>query len=477
MKESSDIQDCLIIGGGAGGLTIASGLAQLGLKVILIEKNSQLGGDCLHYGCVPSKTFIHSAKVARQIQRAGEYGLSASMEPVDLGKVNEHVKAVIDTIQEHDDPERFRSYGANVIFGEATFKSKNTVKVNDQIIEFKKAVIATGSRPVVPPITGLQEAGYVTNETVFNLRMLPKRLAILGGGVIGLELAQAFQRLGSEVIVLEAMPGLLQANDQELANTLLAILKAEGVTFHSETKVTKVAKHEAHKQLHCEPANGEAFQLDVDEILVATGRAPNIELGLENAGIESTKFGLEVDSRMRTNQKHIFAVGDVLATRYKFTHMAENEAGAVIANIAFKVPKTVNFDCVPAVIYTDPEFAHIGLTQEQAEKKGIKFDVYTWKFANNDRALAEVESAGMVKCLVRKNKLIGASILGPHGGELIAELALAMQAGLSISKISQTIHAYPTLSQINRHTINQHFSKLLFTARTRKIVAFLQRIF
>lgn len=465
-------RDLTIIGGGAGGLVVASVAAQLGLKVTLIEKENKLGGDCLHHGCVPSKTLIHAAKVASLMRRGKEYGLPAIALEVDLGKVNDHVQSVIEHIQHHDDPERFRSYGCDVIFGAAKFIDPHTVQVNDQLIRSRRFVVATGSRPFIPPIDGLEKAGYLTNLDLFSLRTLPSRLVVLGGGPIGLEMAQAFSRLGSKVTVVERLPHLLPQEDPEIADALQTQLAAEGVTIHTSTSAVRIRREGDLRVVMCDGNR----HLDADQILVAVGRRPNVDsLDLVAAGVSATNKGITVDRRMRTSQKHIYACGDVCGP-YPFTHMAEYQAGIVISNAVFRFPKKADYRVVPWVTYTDPELARVGLTEQQARDQGIEPTVLRFEFKAIDRALTEVETGGLTKLVTHKGKILGATILGPHAGELIHEIVLAMQTRAKIGDISAAIHAYPTLAQIHRRTVNTAYAPKLFSRGTRRLVKWLQRL-
>ena len=465
-------REMVIIGGGAGGLVVASVAAQLGLKVTLIEKEDKLGGDCLHHGCVPSKTLIHAAKVASLMRRGKDYGLPAVEPEVDLGKVNDHVQAVIDHIQQHDDPERFRGYGCEVIFGAARFTDPHTVQVNQQVIRGRRFVIATGSRPFIPPIDGLEEAGYLTNLDVFSLRSLPRRLVVLGGGPIGLEMGEAFQRLGSEVTVVQRAAHILPQEDPEISDALQAQLTAEGMTILTSTNAERVSREGEQRIVMCDGNR----QLTTDAILVAVGRRPNVDnIGLDAAGVEVTPKGISVDQRMRTSQKHIYACGDVCGP-YPFTHMAEYQAGIVISNAVFRFPKKTDYRVVPWVTYTDPELARVGLTEQQAREQGIEPTVLRFEFKDVDRALAEVETGGMTKLVTHKGRILGASILGPHAGELVHEIVLAMQTRMKISDISAAIHAYPTLAQIHRRAVNSAYTSRLFSPFTRRLVRWLQRL-
>ena len=462
----------VIIGGGPAGLVVASVSAQLGLKVTLVEQSDRLGGDCLHSGCVPSKTLIHTARVAALMRRAGQFGLAAADPQVDLGRVNDHLQSVIAQIQKHDDPQRFRGYGCQVLFGTAHFVDPHRLRVKDDLIRARRVVIATGSRPFIPPIAGLEEAGYLTNETLFSLRELPRRLVILGGGPIGVEMAQAFARLGSEVSLIERLPHLLPQEDPEAADALRDILSAEGVRIHTDTSAERVRLSGATRIVEC---SGN-LNLEADQLLVAVGRRPAIEgLNLEAAGVEYGPQGISVDARMRTSRKHIFACGDVCGP-YPFTHMAEYQAGIVISNAVFRFPKKADYRVVPWVTYTDPELARVGLTAKQAADKGLQPVVLRFAFRDIDRALTEVQPQGFVKLVTHRKKILGASILGPHAGELLHEIVLAMQTDASIGDISATIHAYPTLAQVHRRTVNTFYAGKLFGPGTRRLVRWLNRL-
>jgi len=463
MKE----RDLIIFGGGAGGLIVASVAGQLGLKVTLIEKEDKLGGDCLHYGCVPSKTLIMSAKVASLMRRGAEFGLDSIKPEVDLAKVNAHVKSVVEHIQQHDDPERFRAYGCEILLGQkAEFISRHEVRVGEQVIKAKRFVIATGTRPFIPSIKGLEETGFITNLDLFSLQSLPKRLVVLGGGAIGLEMGQALSRLGSQVTILQRNNQILPQEDSEVANALQDKLIKDGIVIHTGAKTKQVYRESENIYIECE--NG--LKIETDQILVATGRLPNVEnMGLEKAGIEYNTKGIIVDRRQRTSQKHIYACGDICGP-YQFTHMAEYQAGIVISNAIFRFPKKTNYRVVPWVIYTDPELARVGLTMQQASEQGLNATELRFDFKDVDRALTDVATSGFVKLVTHKGRILGASILGAHAGELLPEIVLAMQAKIKISEISAAIHAYPTLAQIHRRAVNSAYSPKLFSSKTKKIV-------
>lgn len=474
-KRRENAHDLVIIGGGVGGLVTASVAGQLGLDVVLIEREAALGGDCLHYGCVPSKTLIRSAEIAHHVRTASDFGIDATPGSTDLGRVMGRVREVIERIQVHDDPERFRSYGIDVRFGEARFVDPHTVAVGNGTLRGRRFVIATGSSPAVPPIEGLEGLGYLTNETVFAQEQLPGRLAVLGGGPVGVELAQAFARLGSEVTIIEQAEELLAREDHELTAELTDALRAEGVTVRVQTAVQSVEQAAGGKAVHCSGPEG-AQAIEVDEILVATGREPNVrDLTLENAGVDYGRGGVTVDARLRTSAKHIFACGDCCGP-YPLTHAAEYQAGIVIANAVFRWPKKVDYRVMPWATYTDPELAHVGLTEAAAREQGLDVQVARFPFKDVDRALAEGHERGQAKLIVHRGRLIGASILGPHAGELIHEAVLAMQTRTKIGAIVGMVHAYPTLSQIHRRALSSLYSPRLFAPRTRRLVRWLNRL-
>lgn len=465
-------RDLVIIGGGAGGLVVASVAAQLGLKVTLVEKAAKLGGDCLHYGCVPSKTLIHTARVASLMRRGTDFGLPAYEPDVEMARVSDHVQSVIERIQEHDDPERFRGYGCEVLFGAATFLDEHRIQVNDREIEGRRFVIATGSQPFIPPVRGLEETGCLTNEDLFSLRELPVRLIVLGGGPVGLEMAQAFARLGSVVTVVERLPHLLPQEDPEVADALQAQLESEGMTIHTSTTVERVSRNGDETRVEC--SNG--VVLSTDALLVAVGRRPVVEgLGLDKAGVIHTAMGIQVDRRQRTSRRHIFACGDVCGP-YPLTHIAEYHAGIVISNAIFRIPKKTDYRVVPWVTYTDPELARVGMTEQQAREKGIEPVILRFPFRQIDRALTDRQEAGFAKLVVHKGRVLGASILGGHAGELIHEIVLAMKTGARIADISATIHAYPTLAQVHRRAVNTWYGRKLFSPATRGLVRWINRL-
>jgi pyruvate/2-oxoglutarate dehydrogenase complex dihydrolipoamide dehydrogenase (E3) component len=469
--------DLGIIGGGAAGLTAAAGAAQFGAKAILIEKSTKLGGDCLHFGCVPSKTFIRTASVWALAKKSKEFGLpDIALPPVNLGSVMDRVQSVIDRIQHHDSPESFCGLGAEVRFGKPVFTDDHAVELEGKRISAKNWIIATGSSPVIPPIEGLAGLPFWTNETLFSQRVLPSRLIVLGGGPIGLEIAQAFGRLGSKVIIVEFMDQILGPEDADLAEILKTCLDAEGIEIHTGTKAIKAETRGSTIRITVAPAHseGQPLVIEGDAIFVSTGRKPNIgDLGLEATGVEFTPRGIPTDHRLRTNIPHIYACGDVNG-QFPFTHVAGHEAGIALTNAILHLPRKVNYSKVGWCTYTDPEVASIGLNEKRARKEGLDYHVLTESFEDNDRALAEGETLGKIKMLVSPGgKLLGCQIIGAHAGELIHEWLVAMNGGLKLSTIADTVHIYPTLSEISKRVAGRPFAEKLFSDGTKKILRLL----
>lgn len=463
-------RDLIIIGGGAAGLNIASVASQLGLKVTLIEKAPALGGDCLHTGCVPSKTLLNSAKCAWLINHAELFGLKNLDYKPDFAQVMQHVQSVIAKIQVHDDPKRFENYGCEVIFGEAVFNSVNSVQVNNNIIKAKRIVIATGSKPFIPPIDGLKQIEYLTNETVFSLKQLPQNLLIVGAGPIGIELAQAFTRLGSKVTVVETSSQILPFLDNTTAVKLQSHLASEGVDFKLDSTVLRLSKQQNGITATIRH-NALAEDFDFTDILIATGRSADIySLELSKANISFDQHGIVVNDKLQTSNKKVYALGDAINCPYKFTHIAEYHAQLVITNLLFNMRAKQNYNLVPSVIYTSLECATIGLTEQKAQQLGKKYQLLSYDYKDLDRAICDGTTFGHVRVLVAKNKIIGATILGVHAGELIHELALLMKTKQSIKHLSALIHAYPTYAQINRRVINQYYAPILFSKKTRALI-------
>lgn len=475
--EPAPKYNLVVLGAGTAGLVAAAGAAGLGARVALVERHL-MGGDCLNVGCVPSKALLRAARAAAEVRRAAQWGLSLASKPkVDFAAIMARVRSARAHISPHDSARRFtQEYGVDVFFGQARFIAADAVEVDGQVLRFQRAVIATGARPLVPPIPGLSEAGFYTNETIFNLTTLPKRLAVVGGGPIGCELAQAFARFGAEVTVVEMMDQLLPRQDEEAASLLAAVLREEGVTLHLGSRLQRVERKEVGITLHVE-RDGVTTQVEADAILVAVGRAPNVEgLQLEAAGIAYDRNGVRVDDTFRTTNPRVFAAGDVCSP-YKFTHAADFMARAVVQNafFAFAGKKRASRLLIPWCVYTDPEVAHVGLSPAQARERGVAVETFTLPLTSLDRAVLEGEEQGFVKIHVKKgsDRILGATVVCPRAGELIAELTVAMQAGLGLGFLASVIHPYPTFAE-NIRKAGDAYNRTRLTPAGKKL---LQRFF
>ena len=469
--------DIGIIGGGAAGLTVASGAAQLGARTLLIEREELLGGDCLHFGCVPSKTLIKSATMYHQLSRLEEFGLPAVERPsIDFTSVAKRISRVISTIQHHDSVERFSDLGVQVKFGKPGFLDDHQISLDGVKISSKKWVIASGSSPSLPPLPGLSDIDLLTNRELFSLNKLPESLIVIGAGPIGMEMAQAFNRLGSQVTVLQRSPQILSKEDKDLADTLQGIVELEGVQFYLGCSMIKAFETNGVKQVEITTADNEELVISGSDILVATGRQANVEdLGLEQAGISCSLKGIEVDRRLRTSTKHIFAAGDVIGG-YQFTHAAGYEGGIVVSNGVLGIPRKTNYRWLPQCTYCDPELGGIGLGEKQAIGAGISYDLYEESFVDNDRAQAEGETSGKIKLLLdKKGKPLGMRILGNHAGELLSEWVAILNGGVKLSTIAGGVHPYPTVSEINKRVVGSVFSKKIFSDKVRKLLKMIYR--
>jgi len=442
--------DICVIGGGAAGLVVAAGGASLGAKVALVEKH-KMGGDCLHYGCVPSKTLLQSARVAHNMANADNFAIPCHTPRPDISAVMERVAGVIKSIEPHDSPERFRELGVDVILGAGQFTDSQTFTVNGREIRARHFVIATGSRAAIPAINGIEDTPYLTNEQVFDLREPVDSLIVIGGGPIGIEMAQAFGRLGSKVYVIQRDTQILPREDPDMAEVVAKQLQQEGVELLTEHNPIKIEGSKGDIRLTLHDSNGNERTINASHLLVAAGRRPNIEgLGLENAGVELEKGHIITDARLRTSNKHIFAAGDVVGGP-QFTHMAEHHAGVVLRNAIFRLPAKVEKKVIPWATFSDPELAKVGLSETEARQQGIRHKVYSFPFQDMDRAKTDGYTEGFAKIITNpKGKLLGAAIVGPHAGELIHEYVLAIAKGMSAADLSNVIHIYPTLAQINR---------------------------
>jgi pyruvate/2-oxoglutarate dehydrogenase complex dihydrolipoamide dehydrogenase (E3) component len=465
--------DICVIGAGSGGLSVAAAAAAFGVPVVLVEKG-KMGGECLNTGCVPSKSLIAAGKRARAIADARAFGVSAQVADIDFRKVHRHVHDVIAAIAPNDSKERFNGLGVRVIEGAARFKDRDTVAVGEAIeIAARRFVIATGSSPSLPPIAGLDAVPYLTNETVFDLAIRPEHLIVIGAGAIGLELAQAFRRLGSAVTVLEAAAPLAR-EDGECAAIVLDALAREGVVVRSSVAVARVESAGSKVTVVLGGDGGEA--IEGSHLLIATGRRANVDgLALERAGIARDGNGIVVDKALKTSNRRVYAIGDV-AGRGQFTHLANYHAGLVIRNALFRLPVKVNAEAVPRVTFTDPELAHVGLTEAQARSRAIAMRVLRWPYHENDRAQAERETVGHIKVVTdRRGKILGATIVGAAAGELITTWTLAISRGLNIRTLAGMIVPYPTLAEIGKRAAVTYFLPSLTSVWVRRTIALLRR--
>jgi pyruvate/2-oxoglutarate dehydrogenase complex dihydrolipoamide dehydrogenase (E3) component len=451
--------DIVVIGGGAGGLVVAAGGAALGAKVALVEKN-RLGGDCLWYGCVPSKTLLASARVAHEMRNADRWALSPGDPRPDLAQVMAHVAEVIRSIEPNDSPDRFRSLGVDVIFGTGRFVDNDTFEVGGRKLTAKAFVLATGSRPAIPSLAGIDTVRYLTNETVFDLREAVAHLIVVGGGAVGCEMAQAFRRLGSDVTVIEVAPSILANEDPELAAVVQRRMAAEGVRFRCGATITQIASGADPKagavRVTVRDAGHSVDVLAASHLLVASGRKPSFDgLGLDAAGVHADGGRLELAANLVTTNPKIYAVGDA-AGGAQFTHVAEHHAGVVLRQVIFRMKWKKPSTIVPWCTYTDPEIARVGMSESAARKSGAPYRVHRVAFEDVDRARTDGQTEGFAKLVTdKRGRLLGAGIVGAHAGELISEYTLAIENGMSAGDLSRVIHPYPTLSQINRRVADQ----------------------
>ncbi|MCK0126365.1 FAD-dependent oxidoreductase [Gelidibacter sp. F2691] len=446
--------DVCIIGAGSGGLSVAAGAVQMGASVVLLEGH-KMGGDCLNYGCVPSKALLH----------AGKSGM-------EWGAAHDHVRATIATIEPHDSVERFEGLGVRVITEYGQFISPKEVQAGDTIIEARRFVISTGSSPFVPPIPGIENVPYETNETIFDLNEQPKHLLVVGGGPIGMEMAQAHRRLGCEVTVIEGMKALGR-DDPELAVQVLDALRDEGIAIEEDAMAAEIRGKAG--AIEVEAKDGRIFK--GTHLLMAVGRKPNTDkLNLKAAGIEPTRAGIKVDDSLRTTNKKVYAIGDV-AGGLQFTHVAGYHAGVIIRSMLFGLPSKQRTDHIPWATYTSPEMAQIGLTEAQAKSAhGDKMEVARFDFAGNDRAIATQQTKGLIKVMIVKGRPVGVSIVGPGAGEMINLWALAMANRLKMGQIAAMVAPYPTMAEISKRAAGAYFSPRLFDSpMVKRVVGFVQK--
>ena len=464
--------DLCVIGAGAGGLAVAAGAVQMGASVVLVERG-EMGGDCLNVGCVPSKSLIAAASLAYQWRRGGEMGVAYAPPNIDMGAIGDSVARVVARLAPHDSVERFEGLGITVLRAEARFVDPRTVRAGDAEIRARRFVVAAGSSPLIPPIPELDAVPYFTNETIFANRATLPHLIVIGGGAIGIELAQAHRRLGSEVIVLDERP-ILWREEPDLVAILAESLRSEGVTLRPSSSVATVERDGGGIAVVL--ANGE--RIAGSHLLVAAGRRPNTEaLDLAAAGIAETRHGIAVDTRLRTTNRRVFAIGDIVAGGPQFTHVALYHAGIVIRNALFRLPAKVDYRALPAVMYSDPELATVGMREAAArDAYGDKIRVLRWNFTENDRAQTERGTTGMVKVITTaKGRVLGASILGAGAGDQITTWALAIAQRLKIGAVANLVVPYPTRGEAGKRAAGSFYTPSLFSPRTRRLVRLLAR--
>ena len=462
--------DVCVIGAGSAGLSVASGAAQLGARTVLFEKG-EMGGDCLNYGCVPSKALLAAAHAAQATREAGQFGIGVSPPVIDFAAVMKHVGSVIAAIAPHDSVERFEKLGVQVVRAQARFTGRAEVSGGDVRVRARKIVIATGSSAVLPSIPGIEDVPVLTNETIFSLEERPDHLLVIGGGPIGVEMAQAFRRLGSKVTIFQSSR-LLPRDEAEFVNVLKEKLRAEGIDIVEHARIARITKSDRGIRV---THDGTGWETAGSHLLVAAGRRPRLDgLQLDRAGVAFTSHGITVDSRLRTTNKRVYALGDIIG-RPQFTHTAGYQAGIFIRNALFRLPAKADYRALPWVTYSDPELAHVGLTDAEARAKyGASVRAVSADFANNDRAQAERQILGGIKVVVDKRGIIlGATILGRNAGELIGLWGLAITQQLKLSALTGVIFPYPTLGEISKATASAFYAPKLFSAWPRRLVRLL----
>jgi pyruvate/2-oxoglutarate dehydrogenase complex dihydrolipoamide dehydrogenase (E3) component len=463
--------DLCVIGAGAGGLAVAAGAAQMGAKVVLVERGA-MGGDCLNFGCVPSKSLLAAAKLAHEGRRGDEMGIAYAPPAIDFAAVGDSVARVVARVAPNDSVERFERLEVAVLLSEARFIGRNRVRAGEHEIAARRFVIATGSSPITPPIPGLSGVPYFTNETIFANRTLPQHLIVIGGGAVGIELAQAHRRLGAKVTVIDAGP-LLPRDDPELVMLLAVRLAEEGIALHASSPIAAIERDGDGMAVRLESG----ARIAGSHLLIAAGRRPNTDaLDLAAAGIEATAHGITVDARLRTTNRRVFAIGDA-AGGPQFTHVALYHAGIVIRNALFRLPARVDYRSLPWVTYTDPELAQVGMSEATArDAHGGKIKVLRWDFADNDRAQTERDIAGRIKIVTKPNgRILGASILGAGAGDQITAWALAVSQRLKIGAMANLVVPYPTRGEAGKRAAGSFYTPTLFAPRTQRLVRLLAR--
>ena len=463
--------DICVIGAGSGGLSVAAGASQMGASTVLVEKG-RMGGDCLNYGCVPSKALLAAAHAAETVRKARRFGVRTGAPEIHAADVHAHVHGTIAAIAPNDSVARFEGLGVSVIAAAGRFTGHRQLVAGEHTVTARRFVIATGSSPFVPPIPGIAEVPFLTNETIFELTEVPEHLVIIGGGPIGIEMAQAHRQLGARVTVLE-MFSIMPKDDPELVDVLRTVLLGEDIDIREGVAVARV-ENTARGIAAIVGKDGGETRIEGSHLLVAAGRRPNLNgLDLDRAGIAHAPGGISVDTRLRTSNRRIFAIGDVIGG-YQFTHMAGYHAGIVIRNALFRMPAKVDTRAVPWVTYTSPELAQVGMNETEARARAGAIRVLRWPFTENDRAQAEGKTDGLVKVITTpKGRVLGAAMLGPHAGELIQTWVLVISRKIKIGAVAGMIAPYPTLGEVNKRVAGSFYTPSLFSDRTRKIVRFL----
>lgn len=481
-EKGAGIYNAVVIGAGTAGLVTAAGTAGLGGRVALIERH-KMGGDCLNFGCVPSKALIASTRAIHNVRRAEQFGLHPMEPSFDFRKVFERMRARRARIEPNDSVDRFESLGVDVFLGEARFVSPNEVEVDGQRLHARRFVIATGRRAGIPPISGIEDVPYFTNETIFDtLDDRPDRLVIIGGGPIGCELGQVFNRLGVETTIVEFLPQIMGKEDEDVATFVQKRLEGEGVRVMTNTGIQMAEMQDGSIRLvgeRKERGKTEDVSISTDTLLIAAGRVPNVEgMNLDAAGVEHNEQGIPVNAYLQTSARHIYAAGDI-AGPYQFTHTADAQARVVVRNVMmpfqFLRQKAV-LDVVPWSTYTDPEVAHVGLSQRDAEDQGVGYDLYKQELDEVDRNIVESEEIGFAKVLTKKgsDEILGVTLIGPHAGDLLHEFVLAMKHDIGLGGIASTIHAYPTFAEIARK-LGDQYNRTRLTPRAKQIFSWLYR--
>lgn len=467
--------DLLVIGGGAAGLTVTAGAARLGVRTLLVESEGRLGGDCLHYGCVPSKTLLATAHARRMLFRAGEFGLpGVAAPPVDFAAVRRRIEGVVAGIAVHDSVARFESLGADVRFGQARFRDDHEIECDGKPVSAARVVVATGSRAAVPAVPGLAAAGFLTNRELFSLEALPESLVVLGGGAMAVEMGQAFSRLGCRVTLVQRGRRLLTREDPDLAAVVAGALASEGVDLRLGAVLESVSRAPDGRRTVTFSRDGRREAVTAAHILVALGRAARLnDLNLDAAGIVHTTKGLVLDARLRTSRPHVFGAGDVTG-EHLFTHAAGYEGGVAVAGAVLRLPRRVDYRHLPRCVYTEPQLAVVGLTESEAREQDVLGKVVTEPFSGNDRARAEGEGTGFCKLVLgRRGGLLGVGIVGPAAGELAAVWAVALAGGLGPGRVAGAVLPYPTLAETGRRAAGRGLEAKLFSPLARRVLRLL----